>query len=39
MARHRVSSPRRDRRIFRMTYDRTNSLNFVKNSPRGGIRL
>ena len=33
------TKPRKDKKIFRMTAIRANSINDVKKVPRGGIRL
>lgn len=37
--RSRVKSPRADKRWFRMTADRTRSVNTSVTVPRGGIRF
>lgn len=39
MSRHRVRSPRADRRYFRETSNWTKQINTAKFTPRGGIRL
>lgn len=39
MPKRKMMSPVRDRRWFRLTADRTRSLNTSPYVPRGGIRL
>ena len=39
MLRSRVRSPRADKRFFRITADRSRSVNTSVTVPRGGIRF
>lgn len=39
MFRSRVRSPRSDKRYFRLTADRSRSVNTSLTVPRGGIRF